>query len=106
MRRTLRWTRRSLFAGAAILLGYCTIVAADAWVFEQRESRNVQRLLEDDTVGGRLPAMAARGLIDPGTGEMLTLVTCYPFHSAAAAPDRFTFAPKEYIHQHNQGREA
>ena len=59
-----------------LLLGYCGFVVADAWVFQQRESRNLQRLLEDrDNANGNAlrfkpatarpepPAIAAKGLI-------------------------------------------
>ena len=28
-------------------------------------------------------------VLNPGTGEILTLVTCYPFYYVGAAPDRF-----------------
>jgi sortase A len=53
------------FAGAALLLGYCGFVMADAWVFQQLESRDLQGLLKDH--GPQLRANArtisARGLI-------------------------------------------
>ena len=58
----LRWTQRMLFAWAAVLLGYYGFVAADTWVFQQRESRNLQRLLVT-TSATRLPAVAQAGLI-------------------------------------------
>jgi hypothetical protein len=60
---------RGTFASAAILLGYCTLVSADAPIFEQRS-----------------PVI--------------------PFTSSALRLTDLLFAPKEYIHQHNQGREA
>jgi sortase A len=72
----LKWTQRLFFAGAVWLLGYCGFVVVDAWVFQQAESRNLQRLLEDhrkaDGNAAQLrlvilkpgpPAIAARGLI-------------------------------------------
>ena len=59
----LRWAQRLLFAAAAVLLGYCGFVAADTWVFQQRESRSLQHLLANHQAGGRPPAFAARGLI-------------------------------------------
>ncbi len=56
------------FVGAALLLGYCGFVMVDAWVFQQRESRDLRRLLQDH--GSKLnasapspPAIVARGLI-------------------------------------------
>jgi len=181
MDAALRWAQRLLFAAAAVLLGYCGFVAADTWVFQQRESRSLQHLLANHhQAGGRPPAFAAGGLIgrvevprlglsavlmegedpktlrhavghipgsplpgqagnvglsghrdtffrplrnirendiivvttlqgayryrvvstrivspdnvavlDGGQGEILTLVTCYPFYFVGAAPDRF-----------------
>jgi len=62
LRRTLQWTQRLLFTGAALLLGYCGFVAADAGIFQRRESRALEHLLEN-TRALRPPASAARGLI-------------------------------------------
>jgi sortase A len=55
---TLRWFERSLFAGAALLLGYCGFVAADAWMFQRREA-----LLLETALPSSHPPVAARGLI-------------------------------------------
>ena len=75
LRRILRWTQLLLFAGAVALLGYCGFVVVDARIFQQRESRDLQRLLEDRASASRRalkvsPAMspavrliAAHGLI-------------------------------------------
>jgi sortase A len=177
----LRWTQRLLFAGSAVLLGYWGFVAVDTWVFQVRESGNLEHLMEaTSTSAPGSPSVAPRGLIgrveiprlglsaiviegddartlrravghipstpmpgqqgnvaltghrdtffrplrnirendiievttlagefryrvvstrivtpedvavlNPGTGEILTLVTCYPFYFVGAAPDRF-----------------
>jgi sortase A len=50
------------FAGAAVLLGYYGFVAADIWVFQQQESRNLQRLLDTESAPSS-PVVASRGLI-------------------------------------------
>jgi sortase A len=80
LRGILKWTQRLFFACAVLLLGYCGFVVADAWVFQQRESRNLQRLLEDHpkahgkadgnapqfrpvTLTPAPPAIAASGLV-------------------------------------------
>jgi sortase A len=47
LRRILKWAQRALFACAVLLLGYCGFVLADAWVFQRRESRDLDRLLRD-----------------------------------------------------------
>jgi len=76
LRGLLQWAQRLLFACAILLLGYCGFVVVDSWVFQQRESRSLQRLLEDHHEAGghdlqfrpatltpAPPATAARGLI-------------------------------------------
>jgi sortase A len=179
MKAVPRWTQRILFAGAAILLGYCGFVFADTWVFQHKESSSLERLLHEHVVAGapvvvsggwigrlqiprlglsvmlmegdgtrtlrravghipgtplpghpgntalsghrdtffrplrnirdddvivittlqgeyRYRVMSTRivapdnvAVLDPGTGEILTLVTCYPFYFVGAAPNRF-----------------
>src|SRR5580704_6184325 len=59
---TLRFTQCLFFAGAAVLLGYYGFVAADTWIFQQRESRNLQRLLKTASAPGS-PAAIPRGLL-------------------------------------------
>jgi sortase A len=76
LRTALAWPQRALFAGAILLLGYCGFVVADAWLFQQRESRHLERLLAGrHTLGGDSkvvalptsltgpPAAAAAGLM-------------------------------------------
>jgi sortase A len=65
MQGTLRWAQRLFFAGAALLLGYCGFILADAWVFQQRESRDLESLLKarDSLARRGPPSSAARGLI-------------------------------------------
>ena len=43
----LRRSQVAFFAGAAVMLGYCAFVLVDTHMFQERESRNLQRLLED-----------------------------------------------------------
>lgn len=69
------WAQRVLLACAASLLGYCGFVAADSWIFQKRESRNLERLLDDraaskgqpqtrsPTSPGASPAIGPDGLI-------------------------------------------
>jgi sortase A len=47
-RRTLQWAYRLLFVCAILLLGYCGFALADSWVFQRRESRDLDRLLQDE----------------------------------------------------------
>ena len=46
LNRLLRWSQRGLAACAVAMLGYCVFVVVDTRVFQERESRNLQRLLE------------------------------------------------------------
>ena len=43
--RILTWVQRALFACAVLLLGYCGFAVVDAWTFQRRESRDLDRLL-------------------------------------------------------------
>jgi len=47
LKQILKWTRRALFASAFLLLGYCGFALVDAWIFQARESRNLDRQLRD-----------------------------------------------------------
>jgi sortase A len=74
--RMLRWGQRGFFACGVLLLGYCAFVLVDAWVFQRRESRELDRLLRDRQVASQgtpqpeistapksAPAVAIDGLI-------------------------------------------
>ena len=50
LRGILRWSQLGLFACAAALLGYCAFVLVDTFQFQERESSNLQRLLEEQRV--------------------------------------------------------
>jgi sortase A len=45
IRRILRWTQGGLFACAVFFLGYGGFAVVDAWVFQRRESSDLDRLL-------------------------------------------------------------
>jgi sortase A len=47
LRGILRWAQRLLFAAAMGLFGYWGFVVVDARLFQQRQSRTLQRLLEN-----------------------------------------------------------
>jgi sortase A len=44
---TLQWAQRLFAAAAILLLGYCGFAEVDAWVFQKRESRTLQQLLDN-----------------------------------------------------------
>jgi sortase A len=69
LRRVLLWPRRLLFGSAIVLLGYCAFVLDDALLFQQRESRNLDRLLEQQPV-----ADAATPRITPVSSSGISLV--------------------------------
>ena len=58
LKQALQWVRRLLFTGAALTLGYCGFVLLDTWIFQQRQTRNLERLLVDEP-----PAIPVDGLI-------------------------------------------
>ena len=47
LRRILKWSQRALYACAILLLGYCGFALVDAWLFQRRESQDLDRLLRD-----------------------------------------------------------
>jgi sortase A len=47
LRRSLKWAQRVLLACAVLLLGYTGFALVDAWIFQRRESRDLDRLLRD-----------------------------------------------------------
>ena len=76
LRTTLRWSQAGFFACALAMLSYCAFILVDTRVFQERESRDFQRLLEEQHAkgGGSLqskllsppaipPASAIGGLI-------------------------------------------
>jgi sortase A len=62
LKRILQCAQWLFLAAASLLLGYYGFVTVDAWAFEQRESRALDRLLNKQTTPGP-PAIAASGLI-------------------------------------------
>jgi sortase A len=69
LRRILKWSRRALFASAILLLGYCAFALVDAWVFQRRESRELDRLLRDRRTASeapRQPASVGSSEVAPG----------------------------------------
>ena len=64
LRRILTWVQRVLFACAVLLLGYCGFALGDAWVFQRRESLDLDRLLRDRrATSGSARATGTDGLV-------------------------------------------
>ena len=73
--RILILAQLTLSACAVLLLGYCAFVLLDAWIFQKRESRDLDRLQRREralSVGRPLPAYAAspRGT-SAATGDLI-----------------------------------
>ena len=47
LKQALLWCKRILFSGAVVAVGYCGFVLVDAWIFQQRQTRDLERLLRD-----------------------------------------------------------
>ncbi|MGA3095904.1 MAG: class D sortase [Bryobacteraceae bacterium] len=60
LRRILKWAQRALFTCAILLLGYCGFALVDAWVFQRRESRDLDRLLRDRAASESAPQPAPK----------------------------------------------
>lgn len=72
----VRWGHRVFFACAALTLGYCGFVVADAWIFQHQESRGLDRRLRQERQVGvvRLPgtpAISSRSISAVATGGMI-----------------------------------
>jgi len=76
LRRILKWAQRAFFACAVLLLGYWGFAVGDAWIFQRRESRDLDRRLLDQRAASEgtpqpesstspkvVPAAATDGLI-------------------------------------------
>ena len=76
LRRMGKWGQRAFFACAVLLLGYTGFALVDAWIFQRRESRELDGLLRERHVASQgrpqpgpsaapkgVPAIAADGLI-------------------------------------------
>jgi sortase A len=62
VKKILQGAQWLFLAAASLLLGYYGFVTVDAWAFEQRESRALERLLNHQATPGP-PAIASNGLI-------------------------------------------
>jgi sortase A len=62
LKRILQGVQCLFLIAAVLLLGYYGFVMVDAWAFEQRENRALERLLKNHATP-RLPAIATSGLI-------------------------------------------
>jgi sortase A len=70
VRQILKVTQFALFACAVLLLGYCGFALADAWTFQRRESRDLDRHLRDQRAvseGTLRPNSSASPKGAPGT---------------------------------------
>ncbi len=66
----LRWAQRLLFASAILLLGYCGFAMADSWIFQQREGRVLQRLLENGRTANASPLQFKPSTSTPGPPDV------------------------------------
>ena len=64
-RSALIWIQRILFASAILLLGYCGFVVLDTWIFQARESAELERFVPERPASSAvpLPAIGPGGLI-------------------------------------------
>lgn len=69
-RRILRWTQRLLFAGAVSMFGYDGFILVDAWLFQHREDRRLDRVLTERQSGRDSPADSPEALRTTANGGM------------------------------------
>jgi sortase A len=59
VRRILKWAQLALNVCAVLLLGYCAFALVDSWIFQRRESRDLDRQLSEQRA-------ASEGAARPG----------------------------------------
>jgi sortase A len=74
LRQILKWTQRVLFAGAILLLGYCAFAVGDAWLFQRRAARDLDRLQRERRAASQLalqPASVIAPRVAPVAGSLI-----------------------------------
>jgi sortase A len=66
LRRALEWARRALYVCAVVLLGYCGFALVDSWVFQRRESRDLDRQLRGERAASGGPVRSESSAIRKG----------------------------------------
>jgi sortase A len=61
-RRVLRWTERTLFAAAFVLLGYGGYVLVDTWIFQRQESAALERFVPEQSPEKNAESVAASAI--------------------------------------------
>jgi sortase A len=72
----LRWGQWLLGAGAVVMLGYCGMLWADGWFFQQGETRHLEQLLHDrqatsGSVSPASPSPSSRVIPITATGGLI-----------------------------------
>jgi sortase A len=76
LKSALRWGQWVLGAAATVMLGYCGLVLADSWLFQQRERRHLEQLLHNrpEKTGATSPVSPPASSKSPPTvaaGELI-----------------------------------
>ena len=74
LRQVLKWSQRALFACAILLLGYCGFVLTDAWLFQRRAARDLDRLQRDRRAASQLtlqPVSVIAPRVAPVAGSLI-----------------------------------
>jgi sortase A len=74
--RVLKWSQRVFFVCAALTLGYCGFVVLDTWIFQNRESRDLESQLHDGLTAsgikvGNPSSNSPPGLFAVATGGLI-----------------------------------
>src|ERR1700674_2390210 len=73
--QVLKWGQRVFFVCAAVTLGYCGFVLLDTWTFQNRESRDLESRLHDESTAagkaGNPPSNSPPGLFAVATGGLI-----------------------------------
>jgi sortase A len=72
LRRILKWAQRALNACAFLLLGYCAFALVDSWIFQRRESRNLDRQLSEQRAARESPPQVRSSASSEGAPVVAT----------------------------------
>ena len=74
LRQILKWSQRVLLVGGILLLGYCGFALGDAWLFQRRAARDLDRLQRDRRAASQIapqPVSVIAPKVAPVAGSLI-----------------------------------
>jgi sortase A len=74
LRKILKWTQRVLLVCGILLLGYCAFALTDAWLFQRRAARDLDRLQRDRRAASRMTPQPVSVRVAPAAAVAGSLI--------------------------------